>query len=127
MRFTFKKEEKLSSNIAIKALHREGKTLKQYPFLIFWKYVELESDFPAKIAFSVAKKRFKLAVDRNLMKRRLREGYRLNKHELYQVLNSQNKKIEILLVYISTDFIETKVLESKMKVLLQKLINEISD
>jgi len=79
---TFKKAERLKSTIEIGSLLSEGHLLKSYPFKIFWKTSPVISGiFPAKAAFVVPKKKFKRAVDRNLIKRRLKESYRINKHQ----------------------------------------------
>ena len=86
---TFKKSERLCSKKLIKELFNRGSSFYLYPF----KVLVLENESPNKshqVLFSVPKRNFKKAVDRNLLKRRIREAYRLNK-QFY--LNSQPKLI----------------------------------
>ena len=93
MRFTFGKEEKLKSKKQIEQLFAEGNIVKEFPVLM--KFLKTDvNEFPIKVAFSVPKKNFKLAVHRNRIKRLLRETYRLNKHIL---LNNVEGKYVICL------------------------------
>jgi len=83
--------------------------------------------FPAQVLFSVSKKRFKRAVDRNRIKRISREVYRLNKQaHLYDQLNAGEKKIIISLAYIGKELPEFQFAEKKMLKLLKKLCAEAS-
>lgn len=121
MKFTFGKEEKLKSRKQIERLFLEGNTIKEFPFRI--KYIAIENnDFPIKVAFSVPKRKFKLAVDRNRIKRLLRETYRLNKHIL---LNNLTTNYVIMFVYIDQKEWKYKELEQKMISGLQKLKSEL--
>ena len=60
--------------------------------------VLLSFHYPAQIAFSVSKRGFRLAVTRNLIKRRMREAYRKNKYLLYEFLASENKQIVLIVI-----------------------------
>ena len=83
--------------------------------------------FPAQILFSVSKRRYKHAHDRNLIKRRMREAYRLNKQQhLYDVLNSSNKNIVLSVGYIGKDITDHDFTEKKMLKLLTQLCVEIA-
>lgn len=119
MRFTFPKEEKLKSRKQIGRLFVEGNSLKEFPLRI--KFLKLsDSEVSAKIAFSVPKRNFKLAVDRIRIKRLLRESYRKNKH-LFQ----EGLKGEFIVMFMYTDRIEWEQneLEGKVIKLMKKLIN----
>ena len=86
MRFTFGKQEKLKSRKLIGKLFEEGKSVKKFPVRLVYLQTEHTSDFPIQVGFSVPKRNFKKAVDRNRIKRLLREAYRLQKGELYNEL-----------------------------------------
>ena len=86
MRFTFGKQEKLKSRKLIGKLFEEGKSVKKFPIRLVYLQSEHTSDFPIQAGFPVPKRNFKKAVDRNRIKRLLREAYRLQKGGLYEEL-----------------------------------------
>ena len=88
-KFTFKKEERLFKEKQIQELFDKGSSFYFYPFRVFFLQ-NRDPQYPVhQVLISVSKKIFKRAVDRNLIKRRIREGYRLNKNRLA----GQNKKL----------------------------------
>jgi ribonuclease P protein component len=95
----FSKSERLCSKKAIEALFQNGKSFYCSPFLIVWAYSNSDMPFPAQVAFSIPKKGFKLAVIRNLIKRRTREAYRVKKAILYDILHSKEKKIVFTMIF----------------------------
>lgn len=121
---TFSKDERLSSKVLLSELMEKGTSFFVHPFRIKW----LSADHPGKhavqMAVSVPKKRFKKAVDRNRVKRMVREAYRLNKQELYDALDAKGLKGLLLLVYSTNTQPDYSDLESKIKLILQRLINE---
>lgn len=120
MRFTFGKEEKLKSRKQIEQLFAEGDIVKEFPILMKFLKVD-ENDFLIKVAFSVPKRNFKLAVDRNRIKRLLRESYRLNKHIL---LNNVEGKYVIMFIYTDKKEWNYQDLEEKMITVLNKFIKK---
>ena len=120
MRFTFGKEEKLKSKKQIEQLFAEGNIVKEFPVLM--KFLKTDvNEFPIKVAFSVPKKNFKLAVHRNRIKRLLRETYRLNKHIL---LNNVEGKYVIMFIYTDKTEWNYNELEEKMILVLNKFIKK---
>jgi ribonuclease P protein component len=79
--FTFSKKERLSSEKDIQELFKKGSSFYLFPFKILFLSCSASAG-PHQVLISVSKKNFKTAPDRNRIKRRLREGYRLNKHIL---------------------------------------------
>ncbi|PTM16755.1 MAG: ribonuclease P protein component [Bacteroidetes bacterium] len=82
MRFTFSKDEKLTSSKLFDAIHKEGKTLKSFPFSVRFIDASLEAAVERQIAVVVPKRSIKSAVHRNTLKRQMRELYRLNRHQI---------------------------------------------
>lgn len=114
MRFTFKKNERLKRKIFIDKLFQKGSAVKSFPLRIIYlpfDYESFSNDLylpkTTQIAISVPKKRFKNATDRNLIKRRIRESYRINKHIL-------NKPFAIAFVYMSNEKLTYQQIEKAM-------------
>ena len=119
--YTFRKEEKLCSRKIIDEVFLSGSSFLCYPLKIVWKYESLTTEFPAQVVFSVPKRLFKRAHDRNLLKRQLREVYRYQKHDLYQILELNNKKIAFMIVYIAKEKLEFSQIESAMTKVIARL------
>jgi ribonuclease P protein component len=109
------KNERLHSKKLIKELFDKGSSFFLYPFKVM--VMEINFDVPEtnQVLFSVSKKKLKKAVDRNLIKRRMRESYRLNK----QILSGLDKgNIIIGLIYVSSEIATFQVIEKKIKKIL---------
>ncbi|MFY0653639.1 MAG: ribonuclease P protein component [Cyclobacteriaceae bacterium] len=110
----FGKHERLSSKKLIDLLFNDGQSMFSYPFTI--KFLAQSDIDNHQVLISVPKKKFKRAVDRNLIKRRIKEAYRLNKAILADVKESSSY---LLIAYIYTaneihdfNFIESKLIKS---------------
>lgn len=121
---TFSKDERLSSKVLLSQLLEKGTSFFVHPFRVIWLDIDHPGRHPVQLAISVPKKRFKKAVDRNRVKRVVREAYRRNKQELYDALNEKGRKGALLLVYSTNIQPVYSELESKIKLILQRLIKE---
>lgn len=119
MRFKFKKEEKLKSTKLIEQLFEQGSSMYEFPLRLMYLKINHDSNHPVKVSFSVSKRKFKRAVDRNRIKRLMRECYRLNKDSLYS--NIENKYI-LMFTYIDEKEHKYVDIEEKMIHLMKKLI-----
>ena len=96
---TFGKDEKLKSKKIIDQLFKEGKSVSTNGFTLVYLVNPLTTFYPAQASFSVPKRNFKHAVDRNRVKRLMREAYRLNKTAFYEKLVERKQQLAIMFVY----------------------------
>lgn len=122
--FSFHKTERLCSKKIIDKLFIEGKTIFVYPVKIVFLETSLSSKFPVQAVFTVGKRNFKRAVQRNLIKRRMREAYRLNKHRFYVEIGE--KQVAVFFIYTAKTISEYKQIETSVKKGLNKLLSELS-
>ena len=120
--FGFKKDERLKSKTVIDSLFTEGKSAFVFPIKLIWKEVEDENYiFPAKAAFTVPKRNFPKSVHRNQIKRKLKEAYRLHKHELYALANDRHKQYAMMFIYVARQPLSYNEIEKAVKTLLMRL------
>jgi len=120
--FTFQKGEKLKSRKTIGKLFTEGKSFISYPIRFVWVKMESPlSEFPIQMALTVPKRSFPKAVNRNRLRRRIRESYRLNKYFIYTKLSSSSGQYGIMLIYIARETLDFHQIEEGIKKGLRKL------
>ncbi|MCC6384799.1 MAG: ribonuclease P protein component [Bacteroidia bacterium] len=117
---TFKKEERLCSKKEISLLFEQGKTLSVPSLRLIW--VETQSpDMPLKAGFSVSKRNFKKASERNRIRRLMRETYRLNKNVLTRQLAERKKGLSCMFIYSSQELPSFHKIQDKIVLLLHRL------
>tara|TARA_B100000768_G_C10990732_1_gene253833 strand:+ start:71 stop:499 length:429 start_codon:yes stop_codon:yes gene_type:complete len=119
MKNTLGKLERLKSKKLIEKLYQSGNSVKSFPLRMMYIQTEHTSDFPAQIGVSVPKRNFKLAVDRNRIKRLMRESYRLQKGIVYDQIE---EPYIFMISYIGTEEIKYEEVYSKMNTLLTLFI-----
>ena len=122
VKFTLKKTERLKSKKLIERLYAEGKFIKAYPLRMVYLQTEHTSSFPAQVGVSVPKRNFKLAVNRNRIKRQLRENYRQQKYIVYDVVD---KPYIFMISYIAKEEMPSSKIKEKMEQLLTSFVHEI--
>lgn len=122
---TFTKKERLTHQKVIAELFEKGNALFCFPLKIVWlRREETEQDFPAQVSFSVAKRKFKKAVVRNLLKRRMREAYRKNKQFLYDGLETIDSNIVLMIIYVDKNILDYATIEAAMVKALKLLVKK---
>lgn len=122
MDYTFKKLEKLKSKKKIEQLFLEGSSVTAFPLRLMYLQTSFKDGANIKIGVSVSKRNFKKAVDRNRIKRLMREAYRLNKNSYFNNITTQ---YALMILYIGTDKPKFKTLETKMKLLFEQFLNKV--
>ena len=121
MNESFGREEKLKSKVLIDRLFSEGKSLQKYPLrLIYLPKINSEAEMH-KTAVSVPKRRFKKAVDRNKIKRLMREAFRKNK---YLVSSNLDSSYALMFVYTGREKEEFPKIFSATEELLKRLVQQ---
>jgi len=124
-RFGLRKEERLCSLKRIGRLFSEGKNFYQYPLRIVFLILDKEAKIPVQAAFSVSKKNIRKAVDRNLLRRRMKEAYRLNKPVINE--GPAGFGLAVMFIYTAREILAASEIEKAMKIAslrLGKIVNK---
>lgn len=139
IRYTLRKGEKLRHRSLVDPLFKEGNSLYEFPLRLVWRRIDkekLEATFrnhvPERIdgvqmLITVPKKKRRHAVDRVLMRRRIREAYRLNRHELLDAIaeKDDNGTLSLAFIYIHDKNLSYETIDCKIKLLLKKLCSKV--
>lgn len=121
----FPKKQKLCSEKAIDRLFETGESISEAPFRAVWGLEKNKDNSLIKVLIVVSKKRIKLATSRNILKRRIRESYRLQKRNLESLLTKNKQQIILSIIYQQEKILSYKVLEKKINLLLNRLIKQL--
>lgn len=124
-KYYFRKEERLCSIKLIEQLYSKGSSFSFYPFRVIYSITSIQ-DVPVQIVISVPKRKFKKAVDRNRIKRQIREVYRHSKEDLlYPQLVEKNIKLQLLLIYTGNEINTTNHIQKKLNLALERLLKNL--
>lgn len=124
--FSLQREERLRGDKVVSALFTEGRTGFVFPFKYYYMETDAVEDDPQiSMLVSVPKRMFKRAVKRNLLKRRTREAYRLEKHSILDTYAGNGKKLHIAFVYSSREEAGFDRVRKSMKRMLSAVEKEL--
>jgi ribonuclease P protein component len=107
--FKFRKEERLHKEKLIQELFDKGSSFYLYPFKVYFLSNPASNSPFHQVLISVSKKNFKKAVDRNLIKRRMRESFRLNKHQI-----AASNKLLIAYIYSAKEILTFAQIQERL-------------
>ncbi|MGC8865230.1 MAG: ribonuclease P protein component [Bacteroidales bacterium] len=124
MRATLRKYERLNSTKRIKTLFSHGESLSVYPVraIFFYDAEQPQGLSPTQVLFTVSARSFRKASGRNLIRRRLKEAYRIHKHPLIEATRQLPGTLYLALIFTSRQT-ESYVLIEKAVI---KLLNELA-
>ncbi|MEN9977025.1 MAG: hypothetical protein RIR36_1185 [Bacteroidota bacterium] len=123
--FSYNKFEKLKSRKQIELLFAQGKSISSFPVKVFYLPVEHTPVHPVQVGVGVSARNFKKAVDRNTIKRRMREAYRLHKLPLHEHLITNQKSVAVFILWIDKQLPTTAALQDLMPTVIEKLIKQL--
>jgi len=124
MRQTFTKDERLHKKILIEKLFQEGRSFSISPFRITWLSMPMEVKVPVQVLISIPRNSHPKAVNRNLLKRRIREAFRKNKQPFYEFLEGSQKQLLLGILYSAKEILPYSLIQEKIILLLQRLKEE---
>jgi ribonuclease P protein component len=124
LKFSFNKKEKLKSKKLIEQLFANGQSVSAFPLRLIFMPTTFSDGVMAKAGVSVSKRQFKTAVDRNRIKRLMREVYRLNKANYF---NNISTPYAFMILYIGKDKPTLTQIETRMNHLFEKFLKKVSE
>lgn len=123
---TLHKLERLKSQTTIDSLFKQGQSVFTFPLKVQYKFLEQQS-ISLQFGVSVPKKKFKKAVDRNKIKRLIRESYRTSNSSLKETLSVNSQNLALMVIYVGQKIPKHKQVDKAMKKLLGDLESKCHD
>ncbi len=124
-RYQLKKEDRLKSRKATDTLFKQGQSFSNFPFRVLW--LSPNDGDGLKVGFSASSKNFKKAVDRNRIKRLMREAYRLQKKDLQMHLLSKQKSLRLFLIFTGKELPDYEVIFEKTGAVLKRILKLVNE
>jgi ribonuclease P protein component len=126
LKIQLSKRERLSSRKQIEMLFGSGsQSMAAYPLrVVFLNKERAQGESPVQILVSVPKRHFKHAVDRNRVKRQVREAYRLNKQVVYDALEP-TQQLHMAFVWLADDHHPSKEVERRVVNLMRRVAEKV--
>lgn len=119
--FTLGRQERLKSRKLLEQLFRQGQTIFVHPLKVYYRAADLPAGIRLQAGFGVSSRTFKKAVDRNRIKRLMRESYRLQKSGLQAVIENSNARLAVFFLYTARELPEFGLIKEKMETVLERL------
>ncbi|MGY6561060.1 MAG: ribonuclease P protein component [Luteibaculaceae bacterium] len=124
MRFTLGRNKMLKQKLGFAMLVKSGKKALKHPVLAAYLWTEPTDKMPFKVAFSVSKKKFKRAVDRNKVKRHMREAFRISQALIEP---KEGKQLLVNFIYLDTEIKSVQLLNSVFSEILARIVKQSSE
>ena len=116
----------MCSRTAVNALFSGGNSVIAYPLRAVFRFIDCDSTVPPRFLITIPKKKIRTAVGRVLMRRRVREAYRLRRFSLAAKLADCGKTAEIAFLYLDSRLIDYNVIDERMTALLDKIADRLT-
>lgn len=120
--FTLGKKERLKSRKAIDGIFK-GQRFTALPFRVFFRFAPKEF----QVGVTVPGRNFRKAVERNKIKRLMREAWRLQNTELKTLLQQNNQGMQVFIIYTGIEIPEFSLVKDKMNVVIKKLTSAVNE
>ena len=125
--FTLTKNERLKSRKQIEQLFDKGKSFVVSPFRVYYNLNKDNKESGLQFGTGVSAKNFKRAVDRNRIKRLVREAWRLQKNELKEKIKMTGRQLNVFFIYTGKELPDFATVKDKVDVALKKLADKTNE
>jgi ribonuclease P protein component len=122
--YTFSKKERLNNKQRISDLFNSGNIFIQEPFQVIWTASQQEEG-NIELLVSVPKKNVKLSSKRNVIKRMIKESYRLNNKNLYNKVSKETQALCLAIIYLKKEIYPYSIIEKKINLILERLNSQL--